>query len=90
MLRLKANKTALYRLVSGYETLPPMRRTEFVKAHRQPAFYLKWWDRGTPCYAYISASLGKAVLLIAHGPASYTRVLSIDDLRSRGMVEGVP
>lgn len=36
MLRLKANKTSLYKLVSDYEKLPPMRRTRFTKAPRQP------------------------------------------------------
>ena len=41
MLRLKANKTALYKLVADYvDNLPPMRSgTEFIKYSRTPDYY---------------------------------------------------
>ena len=50
MLRLKANKTALYKLVADYvDNLPPMRSgTEFIKYPRTPDYALNWitpeWD----------------------------------------------
>ena len=44
MLRLKANKTALYKLVADYvDNLPPMRSgTEFIKYPRTPDYALNW------------------------------------------------
>ena len=44
MLRLKANKTALYKLVADYvDNLPPMRSgTEFTKYSRTPDYALNW------------------------------------------------
>ena len=44
MLRLKANKTALYKLVADYvDNLPPMRSgTEFIKYSRTPDYALNW------------------------------------------------
>ena len=36
MLRLKANKTSLYKLVGKFEDLPPMRWVTIAKAYRAP------------------------------------------------------
>lgn len=94
MLRLKANKTSLYRLVSDYENLPPMRRTRFTKAPRQPDYCLEWQDAGGLwCKAYIAAGLSRVVLSIEKkefcGPMVSRMVygLTTEDLRARGMTE---
>ena len=62
MLRLKANKTALYKLVADYvDNLPPMRSgTEFIKYPRTPDYALNWitpeWDTA---HAFFSACMGR-------------------------------
>lgn len=94
MLRLRATKTSLYRLVSDYEILPPMRRVRLTKAYRTPDWWLKWTDAdGLLCVAFFSTCMGKALLSIEKkefcGP-EVSRVvygLDLEDLRSRGMVE---
>lgn len=94
MLRLKATKTSLYKLVSDYEKLPPMCRVRFTKAPRQPDYWLEWWDSGGLwCKAYLAAGLGRAVLSITRkefcGPEVSCVVygLSVKDLEMRGMTE---
>lgn len=94
MLRLKANKTSLYKLVSEYETLPPMRRTRFTKAFREPDYWLEWMGSdGLWHKVFLSACGGKALMSITRkefcGP-EVSRVvygLEVADLRARGMVE---
>lgn len=50
MVRLKATKTSLYRLVAEYvDNLPPMRSgTQFIKYPRRPDYAMDWitpeWD----------------------------------------------
>ena len=67
MLRLKANKTALYKLVADYvDNLPPMRSgTEFIKYPRTPDYALNWitpeWDTA---HAFFSACMGRPLLAI--------------------------
>lgn len=94
MLRLKATKTSLYKLVSGYETLPPMRRTTFTKASRQPDYWLEWASAGGLwCKAYLAAGLVRPLLSITRkefGGPEVSRVvygLDMDELRRQGMVE---
>ena len=94
MLRLKANKTSLYKLVAAFERLPPMRRVTVTKAYRAPDWWLKWTDAdGLLCVAFFSACMGKALLSIEKrkfgGPQVSRVVHTLDakDLLERGMVE---
>ena len=67
MLRLKANKTALYKLVADYvDNLPPMRSgTEFIKYSRTPDYALNWitpeWNTA---HAFFSTCMGHPLLSI--------------------------
>ena len=67
MLRLKANKTALYKLVADYvDNLPPMRSgTEFIKYSRTPDYALNWitpeWNTAN---AFFSTCMGHSLLSI--------------------------
>lgn len=94
MLRLKANKTSLYKLVSDYEKLPPMRRVTFTKAPCPPDYWLEWADAGGLwCKAYLAGGVGRALLAITRkevGGPEVSRVvysLELKELRERGMVE---
>ena len=94
MLRLKANKTSLYKLVGTYEALPLMHRVTITKAHRAPDWWLKWTDAdGLMCVAFFSTCLGKPLLAIEKkefGGPQVSRVvhdLDAKDLLERGMVE---
>lgn len=97
MLRLKANKTALYKLVADYvDNLPPMRSgTEFIKYPRTPDYALNWitpeWDTA---HAFFSACMGRPLLAIeikdgetGKTVSRTTHALTLRDLRERGMVE---
>lgn len=95
MLRLKACKTSLYKLVAEYvKDLPPMRSgTEFIKYFRTPDYALEWvtkdWNRAR---AYFSACMGRPILAIEirDDGRTVSRVvhdLDMADLRERGMVE---
>lgn len=95
MLRLKANKTSLYKLVHDYEPVPPMRRTQFTKAFRDPDYWLEWADAcGLWCKAFFSTCGGKPLLSITKrdGGEEVSRVvhgLTLSDLLERGMVEKI-
>ena len=97
MFRLKANKTSLYKLVSAYETLPPMRGATITKAHRSPDWWLKWTGAdGLLCTAFFSTCLGKPLLTIEKKELGGPRVsrvvhkLDAKDLLERCMVEEFP
>lgn len=90
MLRLKANKTALYKLVADYvDNLPPMRSgTEFIKCPRTPDYA---WNTA---HAFFSTCMGRPLLSIeirdgetGKTASRTTYSLTIRDLRERGMVE---
>lgn len=93
MLRLKTNKTNLYKLVSGYEHLPRMRRTKFRKERGRPSYYLEWADgSGLRCSAFFSAVGGKPKLWITKKDldglvSSAIHTLDLEDVKGRGMVE---
>ena len=94
MLRLKATKTKLYKLVREYEILPPMRRTTFAKAPGRTDYWMRWAsDFGLWCEALFAAVGGKPKLIITKkepgGPEVSRMVytLSINDLTDRGMTE---
>ena len=92
-MRLKATKTSMYKLVSEHTALPPMRRTAFTKAYRQPAYYLRWRDADDmPCEAMLAPCAGRPVLSITcereRAESAYeAHTLRIADLRQRGMIE---
>lgn len=97
MLRLKANKTSLYKLVAKYEKLPAMVRTEFIKAPRNPDYFLRWTEQHENvflrCEAFLAACLGKAKLTIEKKypddwrESRVTYGLELESLLERGMVE---
>lgn len=97
MLRLKANKTSLYKLVSEYvPDLPPMRSgTEFIKYPRTPDYALDWitpeWDTA---HAFFSTCMGRPLLSIeirngetGKTVSRTTHALDLRDLQERRMVE---
>ena len=94
MMRLKATKTSLYKLVAEHAKLPSMKRTEFVKLRGHRTYWLRWWDEDSgSCEAYLSVGCGSAVLRITKhregddeqsGPF---HKLQVADLRERGMIE---
>lgn len=95
MLRLKACKTSLYKLVAEYvKDLPPMRSgTEFIKYFSTPDYALEWvtkdWNRA---HAFFSTCMGRPLLAIevrddGHTVSREVHTLAVADLRERGMVE---
>ncbi len=94
MLRLKANKTSLYKLVADYEDLPSMRHVTFTKASRTPDYWLRWVDAdGLSCVAFFATCVGKPMLSIEKNKLGSPRLsyivhtLAVKDLLERGMVE---
>lgn len=92
-MKLHATKTSMYKLVSDHAQLPPMGKTTFEKAYRQPAYYLRWRDADDmPCKAMLAACAGRPVLCITwereRAESAYeAHTLHIEDLRQRGMIE---
>ena len=95
MLRLKACKASLYKLVAEYEKdLPPMRSgTEFIKYSRTSDYALEWvtkdWNHAR---AFFSTCMGRPLLAIEvrDDGRTVSRVVHEVDLaglRRRGMVE---
>lgn len=96
MRRLTANKTKLYRLVSEFEPLPPMRRVTFIKSCRRTSYWLRWDDRnGVMCEAFFAPCGGRPVLLMKRREfcgkviSSVAHGLNVEDLARRGMVEEI-
>ena len=97
MLRLKANKTSLYGLVSRYvKDLPPMRTgTNFKKYPRTRDCALEWvTEEWNTARAFLAVCLGYPVLSIevrdgSSGKVIYKhpRLLRLSALKKRGMVE---
>jgi len=96
MLRLKATKTTLYKLVASFEPLYGMNHTVFYKVPRHPSYFLDWRDDDGEYYrAYFSACLGQAILTITKRDidgrqlSRQVHCLSIQELRECGMIEEV-
>lgn len=96
MLRLKTNKTKLYKLISSYAELPPMKKVTFWKAFGVPDYWLEWTEAGgLRCNAFLCACMGTPLLAIEkkeiYGrPVSrMVHMLDLKDLQVRGMVEDV-
>lgn len=94
MLRLKANKTSLYRLVRNYDpAVGGFRNVEFHKIPRQPDYFLDWGGGGLRCHAFFATCMGKPLLSITKSDfdgntvSRATHTLDLEDLRQRGMVE---
>jgi hypothetical protein len=93
MLRLKANKTSLYKLVAEYTDLPSPRRVEFIKAPRTPDYWLDWATGDGYAKAFFSTIMGRPLLSITvrdddGNPVSYiVHRPTVSDLRERGMIE---
>ncbi len=90
MLRLKASKTSLYKLVSRVTQLPILKLTWYSKVPRVPSYFLEW--RGG-YRAYLTTIMGRPMLSIAVYDVDGREVsrdvhnLTVVDLRSLGMVE---
>ena len=96
MLRLKATKTSLYRLVLEHEpSVGGFRHCEFRKAYRSPDYTLDWGGGGLWYHAFFSACCGKPTLSIEKKDAYGKQVsrtvytLSVAELKERGMIEEV-
>lgn len=93
-LRLKANKTSLYKLVAEFETLPPRVRTRFIKSYRAPDYALEWTTRDcNRARAFFAGCMGRPMLSIEirdfdnHTVSRVVHGLDLADLQARGMVE---
>lgn len=93
VLRLKANKTSLYKLVAEFAPLPGIRRVDFTKAFRTPEYWLEWVTDDGYAKAFLSVCAGHPVLSITvrdidGSQISYeAHTLPVSALRERGMVE---
>lgn len=101
MLRIKTNKTNLYRLAKEKSksvrwcSLPPMNRTRFWKAFRLPDYFLEWYTNGCSYRCYLAAVAGSPLLAIersTEGIETHRQVfrLTVEDLQAKGMVEYIP
>lgn len=94
VLKLKATKTSLYKLVGEFEILPIMRKTEFIKAPRTRDWWLKWAS-GDDFYKAFFAVFGHSAALVISrkdwlsGKETLRQFfpLPVDKLRERGMIE---
>lgn len=86
-MKLKATKTRLYRLVlSHHPSMPPISQTEFSKAPRSRAWFLRFdTPDGSRGEAYFSASLGKPFLLL--NETHETISLSLEELQRYGLID---
>jgi hypothetical protein len=96
MLKMKATKTSLYKLVSKYTDLPGMRRVEFIKAPRRPDYWLDWITAdGYNAKAFFSTIMGRPLLSITirdeNGNQLFYKTYqqTIGDLLERGLVREV-
>lgn len=96
MLRLKANKTSLYKLVRDKGLCAVgVRNCTFGKAPRRSDYFLEWGGDGVKCQAFFAASMGTPILTIEkrdfYGKTVFRTVHTLDiaELRERGMVEEV-
>ena len=93
-MRLQANKTSLYKLVSEFEILPPQKYTDFTKIYRRRSYVLLWHPRnGNGGKASLSAVGGACFLTIERSGKEEsisnlrTFKIAVGDLQARGMIE---
>lgn len=95
MLRIKANKTSLYKLAAQYATLPGIRQIRFRKAFRQPDYFLDWTQENGYAQAVLCACMGRPLLTVTvrdidgHQLSREAYRPTLADLQERGMVEEV-
>lgn len=93
MLRLKATKTSLYKLVAKCAKLPGMRWVEFTKVPRRPDYFLKWHQEDGFAAAFFAVGWKGPFLSVevhdidGHQLFSTVYHLTVENLRERGMVE---
>ena len=94
MLRLKATKRRLYKLVAAFEDLPAMTETKFIKAYRDTSYWLRWYSGDLWCEAFLSVCGGRPLLAITKKDYETQEAVSravhtvpLEDLRYRDMVE---
>lgn len=90
MMRLKASKTSLYKLVHYYTALPRMKETQFAKLRSM--YCLTWTNAyGLCCKAVLGVFGGKPSLVVTWSEPDGNELhdLGLSDLRDRGMVEEV-
>jgi hypothetical protein len=93
MLRLKANKTSLYKLVAEYTDLPGFRRVDFIKAPGTRDYWLEWATGDGYAKAFLSTIMGRPLLSITvrdvdgHQVSYDVHRQSVEALRERGMIE---
>lgn len=88
-MRLKATKTSLYKLVSEYQPLPCMKKTEFCKVRGSRSYFLNWHNDvlGEDCYAHFSVYGGIPSLGLHIGVEWHVVDFTVQELRERGMID---
>lgn len=92
-MRLKANKTSLYKLVAEFMPLPGIRRIDFTKAPRGQDCWLEWATGDGYAKAFLTTITGSPLLSVTIRDVDGSQLsykvhnLSVDGLRDRGMVE---
>jgi hypothetical protein len=88
-MRLKANKTSLYKLVKAYSPgIESVRHTQFSKTPRTRSYFLRWHNKDFECYeAYLTACIGSPLLTVTSQEGRVVHRLSITELQALNMVE---
>jgi len=96
-MRLKVNKTKMFKLISGYMLIPrevKLRNVHFRRYRGRKSYTMEWYGpRGDKGRAYLCGAMGKPYLVIETGLAcnlysdSKEHQLDINDLIERGMIE---
>lgn len=86
-MRLKANKTSLYKLVAKYEQLPGMKYTDFLKVSRHMAYFLDWRENGEVCRAFLSPCMGELLLVVETPSGRRVYRPTIQDLQECRMID---
>lgn len=88
-MRLKANKTSLYKLVAEHQPLPSMKKTQFCKAPRSRSYFLHWYNDAIDeyCKAFFSVCGGIPSLGLTIGSEWHVVNFTIQELQGRGMID---
>jgi len=94
-MRLKTNKTKMYKLVSEFILIPvTLKKTGYKKMYRSTSYVLEWYDdQGNKGRAYLAAVMGSPLLSIETGEIGErfterkVHRLEINDLIERDMIE---
>jgi hypothetical protein len=88
-MRLKANKTSLYKLVGLYQPLPKMKDTRFSKIPRERSYILSWFNSvlGENCRANFSVAAGRPFLGLTIGVEWHCVNFTAQELKEHGMID---